>query len=162
MYITGKHALNIHPENNLTVGDWHEGVWSNINVFPSKHITMGGIYSKHNTMEIWGKYGIYSGKKYIENKGIKTDVDSIYIANHQRAILDMVYIYLNELGMIWEVENASLQYLADKNSIREMLEKSELIKKHLNNLQLNEYTIWFENEKKSLRGKYKWISMKNI
>jgi hypothetical protein len=36
-YITGKHALNVHPDKCLTVGDWHEGVWTYIRMFPSKH-----------------------------------------------------------------------------------------------------------------------------
>jgi hypothetical protein len=151
-YITGKHALNIHPDKCLTVGDWHEGVWTYIRMFPSEHITMGGECSNINTMGIWGEYGIYEGKKYIENMGIKTEMEKVYIANHKRAILDIVYICLKEAGMNLEVENASLKYLADKESINEMLEKSEMIKKYLKRNQLNEYNIWFENEKKALKG----------
>ena len=155
-YITGKHALNIHPKDCYTVGDWHEGVWTHIKVFPSEYITMGGLLYKYNTLKIWDEYGIYEGREYIENLGIKCFDDNIYIANHKRAILDMLYMYLKEFGMIWEIEDASWQFIANIENIKEMLEMSKKIINYLSEKQLIEYYAWYENEKKALKGKYKW------
>jgi len=93
------------------------------------------------------EFGIYEGKKDLLDLGVKTSLDKIYIANHQRAILDMLYDYLTEVGIIAEIDNASFEYLKNKKSAVEMLNKSELILKYLNKEQITVYYEWLKKEK---------------
>jgi len=147
-YITGQYALNIHPNNCKTTGDWHIGIWDEIKIFPSENVRIAGIGTDLNTNEIWGNYGIYEGKVYLKNIGIKTQLKNIYIANHIRAVLDMLYDYIVNVGIIFEIDDASNEYIVDKKSINEMLNKSRLIVKYLNDNQLKIFDEWYNSELK--------------
>lgn len=71
-YISGIQALNM-PCNLLTTGDWHQsGIqWKELNI-------------KETENSIWGEYGIEGPKKIPNHKG------KFFVANHLRAILDML------------------------------------------------------------------------
>lgn len=75
-YVSLIHALNI-PCSLETNGDWHKSAikWKNINMLESTNI-------------IWGNYGIEKNKKLPEHSG------SYNVANHIRALLDMLYLNL--------------------------------------------------------------------
>ncbi len=72
LYISGMQALNL-PCNLDTSGDWHRSCmdWS--------HLTL-----KENNGSIWGEYGIEGPKVIPDNK------EKHYVANHIRALLDML------------------------------------------------------------------------
>jgi len=149
IYITGQYALNIHPENCKTTGDWHSGIWDKISVYPSKHIKIAGSVTDLNTNNIWGDYGVYDGREELQNIGIKIMYNSVYIANHNRAILDMLYDYVVNVGIIFEIDNASNEYLGDRENIIEMLKMSKMIVKYLNEKQLHIFNMWYNNEIKN-------------
>ncbi len=73
-YISFIHALNI-PCNLNTFGDWHLSSiqWKNPNIIDSKN-------------SIFGEYGIE------KNKTIPEHSNKYNVANHIRAILDLLYI----------------------------------------------------------------------
>jgi hypothetical protein len=73
LYLTGIHALNVSCEL-ITCGDWHEPSinWNNIVLLESE----GSLY---------GDYGIEKNKKIPENEGLYN------VANHIRALLDLLY-----------------------------------------------------------------------
>jgi hypothetical protein len=145
-YISCKYALNIHPDTMDTFGDWHDCVWEGINVFPNNMINLAGKDTDLNTIFIWNDLGIYEGKKYLLNKGINTDLENVFIADHVRAILDMLYKYLIKFGIIFEIDNASIEYIGSKDKQLIMLEKSKLILPYLNGSQVKEYENWYKSE----------------
>lgn len=71
-YISGIHALNI-PCSLETSGDWHTSAlkWKN-------------IYMKNTENSIYGEWGIEGNKKIPNNEGL------YYVANHIRALLDLL------------------------------------------------------------------------
>ena len=154
IYITGQYALNIHPENCKTTGDWHGGIWDNISIYPSEHIKTAGSITGLNTNDIWGDYGIYDGKEELQNIGLKIEYNPVYIADHNRAILDMLYDYVVNVGIIFEIDNASNEFLGDRENINEMLKMSKLIEKYLNEKQLYIYNMWYDNEMRNTEKYY--------
>jgi hypothetical protein len=143
-YISGIFALNIINEKEITFGDWHGSIWNNINIYPNKKITHFGELGEFNTNMILGDYGIYEGKNMlIEKKNIKTDVEYLYIANHIRAVLDLLYYYLSEHKVVWEVGEAAKDFIRDKNKIIEMLKLSKKLELYLNNEKLDQYKRWY-------------------
>ena len=74
LYVSLIHALNI-PCLLDTFGDWHQsGIqWKTPHIFNSKN-------------SLWGEYGIEKNKKIPEHK------KRYNVANHIRALLDLLYI----------------------------------------------------------------------
>ena len=73
-YLTGIQALNI-PCSLNTAGDWHQSAlqWNTLQIADSQD-------------SLWGDYGIEGPKTVPEHQ------EMIYVANHIRALLDMLYL----------------------------------------------------------------------
>lgn len=82
-YVTGIQALNI-PCSLNTSGDWHQSAltWTHLNFADSEN-------------SLYKDYGIEGPKSVPEHK------EKVYVANHLRAILDMLYVkdFSNAQGM---------------------------------------------------------------
>lgn len=82
-YVTGVQALNI-PCSLRTSGDWHQSAltWTRLNLADSQK-------------SIYKNYGIEGPKIVPEHK------EKVYVANHLRALLDMLYAkdFSNAKGM---------------------------------------------------------------
>jgi hypothetical protein len=157
LYITGMFALNLYSDFLTTTGDWHGNIWNGITMFPSKDVSTGGGQGDINTVMIWGDYGIYEGKRYLLNKKIQVESENVFVANHIRAVLDMVYKGIKKYGMIWEVDNASVEYLGNEASKQEMLGASKEILPFLNKKELSVYKKWYKHEKRVRFKKSEWF-----
>ena len=72
-YISGIHALNLNCDLD-TCGDWHQSAlkWDHIKLYESEN-------------SLWNDYGIES------NKSIPEHEETYHVANHIRALLDLLY-----------------------------------------------------------------------
>jgi len=152
-YISGIYALNITNNDEDSFGDWHRNIWYNINEYPNSNITHFGDLGEFNTNDIWDSYGIYEGKGLLlKENNIITNYKNIYIANHRRAVLDLLYYYIKKYKVIWEVGEAAEEYILDNKKIIEMLDKSKYVVKYLNNDELFIYNKWYLKQEKYLMG----------
>jgi hypothetical protein len=140
-----------------TPGVWHGSIWHPIKRFPGKKVWTGGKKGDIDTTLIWQDYGIYEAKKEITKKHIKTGLGKVYIANHIRAILDMLYDMIHTVGIISEIDNASMDYLGGSTSRDELLMRSKLMEKCLNWEELEVYKEWYEHEKTVFLGESRWV-----
>lgn len=73
LYVTGIHALNL-PCQLSTCGDWHTSAiqWQRPTI-------------RESAVSVWGNYGIEKNHKIPEHES------NIPVANHIRALLDLIY-----------------------------------------------------------------------
>ena len=111
-YVTGIYALNIQaPEG--TSGDWHD-VFTWIEGYqPERVILVGGDTEEINTVPIYGSLGIYEGLGNLLQRGLELPdgMTEAYVANHTRAILDMLYGTLHRHGKIYNLIGAATDWL---------------------------------------------------
>ena len=100
MYLTGQFALNL-PCDLKTCGDWHTTAlrWSNIKLIDS-------------SLSIYGDYGIEKNKKIPEHSGYYN------VANHIRAILDLLVVERFDL-----ITNFNNDYICNDDLTNEIFEK---------------------------------------
>ncbi len=90
-YLTAMTALNI-PAPEGTTGDWHfeESFFGRKSILPKFFVA--GENDTLNTNTIFGDFGIYECSDILRAKGIVlAQNEKVYAANHNRAILDMLY-----------------------------------------------------------------------
>lgn len=93
-YISGLHSLNLDLEDG-TGFDWHfTNYWKGGNI----PIKLYGEGKEINTNHIFGYYGVANREERLRSLGL--NIRRVYIANHHRAIVDMVYEYLTKYNQI--------------------------------------------------------------
>jgi len=130
IYISGIHALNLNCSLETT-GDWHQSAlkWENILFLDTKD-------------SIFGEYGIE------HNKAIPNHNDRYSVANHIRAILDML-----ELGNLSTLQGMRNDFICTDKYDDELFNKIILLKskKHwdgIDKLISKEYMLKWKNFKK--------------
>jgi hypothetical protein len=110
-YITGVYALNVSaPEG--TTGDWHDVFHWQANSERPRTVTLGGS-SDTDTNAIYGDLGVYEGRDRLLDKGldIPADMTEVYLANHFRAMLDLLYRSLSRHGRVLNLTGATTDWL---------------------------------------------------
>lgn len=110
-YITGIPALNL-PAPEGTTGDWHFiSTFYAVNKSGKKlDLQLAGDGQVLDTNHIYGSYGIYECGSAMRERGLQIPLEmtAVYAANHNRAILDMVYrsllVHHKVLGLVGAAE----------------------------------------------------------
>jgi hypothetical protein len=122
-YITGLYALNITSPDDDTSGDTHGHIffWNPSKGTPPK-MTLAGPGQEINTASFWSDFGIYEGRERLRKMRLPLprNVKNIYIANHYRAILDLIYHSLVRYEDILALNGATWDWLSNENQ-REFL-----------------------------------------
>lgn len=151
-YITGYYALNIPDRGE--VADWHSNIfWRPVGVSdPQTKITLGGDGSKHNTNPIFDRYGVRNATSQIKNMGLSLPEEEkkTYVANHSRAILDMLFYQLKELGEATELTNATIDWLPTPKKAEKTLARATILTEFLNDTQKKGLARWIDHERKVL------------
>ncbi|WP_043562507.1 hypothetical protein [Actinomyces israelii] len=123
-YITGIYALNVQaPEG--TSGDWHDVFHWREGVDDPDEVMLGGS-AEVDTNHIYGDLGIYNGKDSLLAKGLEIpgQTASVYVANHFRAILDMVYHSLTHYRRVYNLTGATTDWLDTPEQQQYVLEQA--------------------------------------
>jgi hypothetical protein len=121
LYISGLYALNLPGE---TSGDWHfSSVW-----FSDKEevVPLAGGAKETDTHSIFGNLGVIDGTAVVgsaklDNCGQKR----IFVANHYRAILDLMVVGARR-GYMGIVDGATREYLDTEEQKAFILDKAKL------------------------------------
>lgn len=151
-YVTGIYALNIQaPEG--TSGDWHD-VFTWIEGYqPERVILVGGDTEEINTVPIYGSLGIYEGLGNLLQRGLELPdgMTEAYVANHTRAILDMLYGTLHRHGKIYNLIGAATDWLDTLEQGAFLLDQAELLLLHFPGRPGQELQTWIDGEWKQVR-----------
>lgn len=141
-YITGWYALNIHRKNGITDGDWHQVMWDRVSDYPNPLITMGGSTHIIDTQKLWKDYDIYSLHEEFKNDTVYLDfallevmkekieqhsVVDIYVAGHERAVLDLVYSSLKRHNEIINLDQIFDDHIGDRKAIQRIVERLNIM-----------------------------------
>ena len=110
-YITGVYALNVSaPEG--TTGDWHDVFHWQANSERPRTVTLGGS-GDTDTNAIYGDLGVYEGRDRLLDKGLDLPANTteVYLANHFRAVLDLLYRSLSRHGRVLNLTGATTDWL---------------------------------------------------
>jgi hypothetical protein len=127
-YISGLYALNVRaPEG--TTGDWHD-VWHwRGGIDSPRSVMLAGVDTEADTIPIYGDFGIYEGKNCLADSGldVDSDISEVYIANHYRAILDMLYRSLKKYGEVYNLSGATNDWLDTDEQKALVLSRAKLL-----------------------------------
>ena len=146
-YITGIYALNIEaPED--TSGDWHD-VFHWLEGRRQRRPILCGGTDEVNTNHIYGDLGVYEGRANVAKKGLvfPAEMTEIYVANHFRAILDMVYRSLQEFDKIYNLHGATVDWLDTLEQQHYVLDLAAQMTPYLSEAQQVQLNNWIESER---------------
>jgi hypothetical protein len=149
LYISGLYALNIQsPEG--TTGDWHDVYHWREGIDKPKKIMLAGTGAETDTNPVFDDFGVYEGKSRLTQSGIKVndDIERVYIANHFRAILDMLYHSLKEYGAVYNLSGATNDWLDTDEQKELVLSKAMLLTDLFSSKALIALRNWIANELK--------------
>lgn len=153
-YITGLYALNVQaPEE--TSGDWHDVFhWQEGYDNPSQ-VTLGGS-TEIDTTPIYSGWGVYEGKDRLLAMGlaVPSEAHEVYLANHTRAILDLLYRSLTRWGRVLNLTGAATDWLDTYEQGVFLLEQAEQLAPHFSEAAQDELRRWIEGEAAELRAVY--------
>ena len=146
-YISGLHALNI-PAPEGTFGDWHD-VFHHPEDAPDRawKLQLGGS-DWVDTNHIYQDLGVYQGLDNILHKGLQVpdDMTEVWVANHFRAILDLIYRSLQRFDDIYGLEAATTDWLDTPEQQTYLLEQATLMLPHLSHEHQEKLAAWIEQE----------------
>jgi hypothetical protein len=119
-YISGLHSLNLDLKDG-TGFDWHFMNYWIDGVMPIK---LYGEGQEINTNPIYGYYGIADRGRILSEFGLK--VKKVYVADHHRAVLDLVYGSLTKHGMIGYAKGCVEDYFFETDQANELF--AQLVK----------------------------------
>ena len=153
-YITGLYALNVQaPEG--TSGDWHDVFHWQEDYDNPPRVTLGGS-AEVDTTPIYGGWGVYEGKDRLQAMGlaVPSEVREVYLANHTRAILDLLYRSLTRWGRVLNLTGAATDWLDTYEQGVFLLEQAEYLAPHFPEAVQDELRRWIEEEAAELRAVY--------
>jgi hypothetical protein len=145
-YISGTQALNIPDE---TSGDWHfYTVWFS---FSSETVMLYGAGQERNTNDIYGSFGISDKKFIMQQYGLLADTDKVYVANHCRAVLDLIYYCAKKKAMNLVVGSTMDYFDTEEQKMRILkLAKKMLAPKYLSQEGRRTLQSWLQTEEQSV------------
>lgn len=108
-YISGLHSLNL----DLKYGTGHDWHFMNYWVGGKVPVKLYGKGQEIDTNHIYGYYGVANREQVFRELGYETD--AIYVADHHRAILDLVYESLTKFGMIGYAKGCVEDYFFEEH-----------------------------------------------
>lgn len=153
-YITGLYALNL-PSPEGTSGDWHDVFHWQEGYEPPRQVTLGGT-EEINTQPIYGQLGIAEGKHRLLCRGLHVPMDmpAVYLANHTRAILDLLYRSLTRHGRVLNLTGATSDWLDSRQQGSDLLEHATRLLPHFPPSGQASLRRWIEQEDTELRAVY--------
>ena len=111
-----------------TSGDWHDVFHWQDGAEQPRQVTLAGM-GDIETSPIYGGLGIYEGKDRLVAQGldIPASMQRVYIANHSRAILDLLYRSLNRWGRVLNLTGATTDWLDTREQGERLLEQATLL-----------------------------------
>jgi len=147
-YITGIYALNVIPPED-TSGDWHGSVfyWRDPVERPAR-LSIAGRGTFTSTTPIFGDMGVYEGRERLIGKGlvIQPDIKEVWIANHSRAILDMLYESLTTYNAVYNLNGATEDWLDTLEQKEFVLSQAKRLTPVLTDRQRDALNKWIEYE----------------
>ena len=145
-YITGVYALNIEPPEGTT-GDWHDVFHWRDGLDDPVELMLGGT-EEVNTNHIYGDLGVYEGRDRVLRKRLSRapGVSEVFIANHYRAILDMLFHSLTQYGRVYNLNGATVDWLDTPEQQHYVLEQATRMAPHLTEPAQAMLTAWIEGE----------------
>lgn len=146
-YISGGYALNI-PAPEGTCGDWHD-----VFHFPpdapqrARQVHLGGS-DWVDTNHIYQDLGVYEGRYNVLRKGLELPegMTEVWVANHFRAILDLIYRSLQRFDDVYGLEAATTDWLDTPEQQTYLLEQAALMLPHLSEAHQGKLVAWIEQE----------------
>ena len=152
-YITGLYVLNVQaPEG--TSGDWHDVFHWQDGYSRPRQVTLSGS-TEINTTPIYGDLGVYEGKDQLLAMGLALpETQQVYLANHTRAILDLLYRSLTRWGRVFNLSGATTDWLDTYEQGIFLLEQANRMKSHFPEPAQAELRRWIDDETNQLRAVY--------
>lgn len=147
-YISGLYALNVRaPEG--TTGDWHDVYHWRAGIDNPRKVTLAGDGTEIDTNPIWGNFGVYEGKSKLIQSGliVGADIERVYIANHFRAILDLLYYSLKKYGEVHNLSGAANDWLDTQKQKELLLGKAEQLSDIFDGKSLVALLNWVDGER---------------
>jgi len=146
-YITGMYALNV-PAPEGTSGDWHDVFFWREGIDEPCVVDLAGDGMDWNTNSIFGNYGIYEGKDRLLRKGltVSDDIAEVYLANHFRAILDLLWHSLRKYEVVLNLTGATDDWLDTPEQKELLLSKALLLSGVFTGRAKRSLDAWIEKE----------------
>lgn len=147
-YISGLYALNL-PAPEGTSGDWHDVFYSAPSARRTRQIQLGGS-DWVNTNHIYNDFGIYEGRETVLAKGLELPegMTEVWVANHFRATLDLIYRSLQKFDDVFGLESATTDWLDTPEQQQYELELAGMMLPHLSEERQVKLAAWIDAEAK--------------
>lgn len=136
-----------------TSGDWHDVFhWQDSTEQP-RQVTLAGM-GDIETTSIYGDLGIYEDKDRLVAQGldIPASMQRVYIANHSRAILDLLYRSLHRWGRVLNLTGATTDWLYTEEQGEQLLEQATMLEPAFHPAAQDELRRWIADEARKLRA----------
>lgn len=146
-YITGIYALNL-PAPEGTTGDWHDVFHWRQGIDRPGHVLIGGS-EELDTNAIYDNLGIYEGKASLQNLGLDLPLgtEHIYVANHFRAILDLLYRSLSRYQAVFNLTGATEDWLDTPEQCDYLLDQAARLAPSLTERAQAALRSWINHER---------------
>lgn len=106
------------------------------------------------TTSIYGDLGIYEGRDRLVAQGldIPAGMQRVYIANHSRAILDLLYRSLQRRGRVLNLTGATTDWLDTREQGERLLEHATMLEPSFHPAAQDELRRWVADEASALRA----------
>lgn len=143
-YISGLHSLNLDLKDG-TGCDWHFGNYWRDGVIPVK---LYGKGQEVNTNHILGYYGIADRSDVLIDHGMFY-AEKVYVANHHRAIVDLVYEYLTKYNQIGYAKGCVEDYFFNEDDVAQLFRQLVKLYNYLDEDRSDLLDGWLSKEFKT-------------
>lgn len=153
-YVTGVYALNVIGPDGKP-GDWHDVFhWQEGHERPRAVTLAGG--AEIRTTPFYGDLGVYEGREHLERQGlvVPPGVGEVYVADHMRAVLDLVYRSLTRWGRVRNLVGATTDWFETYEDGVTVLEYAARMTGHFPAPAQTQLRRWLDGEHAGLREVY--------
>lgn len=106
------------------------------------------------TTPIYGDLGVYEGRDRLAAQGldVPAGMRQVYIANHSRAILDLLYRSLHRWGRVLNLTGATTDWLDTKEQGEQLLKQATMLEASFHPAAQDELRRWVADEASALRA----------
>lgn len=149
-YITGIYALNVHaPDGSDTSGDWHDVFHWRDGLDHPAEVWVAGHEPNSDTNAIYGDMGVYEGKDRLSGLEIDPNIQEVWIADHFRAILDMLYRSLKRYDQVHGLRGATEDWLDTPEQKEFLLAQAARLSDWLTPAQQAALKTWIDYERRN-------------
>lgn len=153
-YITGLYALNIQ-EPDGEGGDWHDVFHWQEGYENQPEVTLAGS-PEIDTVPIYGHLGVYEGRQQLTTQGLTINpaITEVYLADHTRAILDLLYQSLARTGHVYNLTGATTDWLETHQRGQLVLQQAARMAPRFPEAAQAELQRWISSERQQLKAVY--------